>query len=73
MWHIILFLVVEARLDQLNYTVSEDDGIIEVCVVLNGMIHRSVEFELSTEDNTAIGNKSNLSLFLNYYLSFNTT
>ena len=54
----------EARLDRLNYTVSEDDGIIEVCVVLNGMIQRSVEFELSTEDNTAIGNKSNLSYFI---------
>ena len=63
MWHIILFLVVEARLDQLKYTVREDDGIIEGCVVLNGMIQRSVEFELSTEDNTAIRNKSNYLIF----------
>ena len=58
-------------MDQLNYTVREDDGIIEGCVVLDGMIQRSVEFELSTEDNSAIGNKYIL-LFLNYYLSFNT-
>ncbi len=54
--HISLFLVVEVRLEQLEYSVSEDDGFVEGCVVLDGEIERNVQVELSTEDVTATGN-----------------
>ncbi len=54
--HISLFLVVEVRLEQLDYSVSEDDGFLEGCVVLDGEIERTVQVELSTEDVTATGN-----------------
>ncbi len=39
------------------YLVSEDNGFIEVCVVLDGIIERNVEMELTTDNGTATGIK----------------
>ena len=50
-----IFIVVTAFLDEDEYTVSEADGALEVCVVLDGFIDREVTVNLSTVDETAIG------------------
>ena len=47
---------------------SEADGALEVCVVLNGFIDREVTINLSTVDGTAIGISSFILLY-NYILS----
>ncbi len=52
---LLIFLVIDARVLQSVYSVSEDNGFIEVCVVLDGIIERNVEMELSTDDGTATG------------------
>ncbi len=44
-----------ARLEQSSYSVSEETGFIEVCVVLEGIIERNVGMELTTDDGTATG------------------
>ena len=51
----IIFIVVTAFLDEDGYTVSEVDGALEVCVVLDGFIDREVTVNLSTVNGTAIG------------------
>ncbi len=38
-----------------NITVREGSGVVMVCAVLLGMIERSVDIILSTEDGTALG------------------
>ena len=47
--------MVTAFLDKDEYTVSEVEGTIEVCVILDGFIDREVTVNLSTVDGTAIG------------------
>ena len=53
--YFIIIIVVTAFLDEDGYTVSETDGALEVCVVLDGFIDREVTVNLSTVDETAIG------------------
>ena len=63
-----IFIVVTAFLDEDEYTVSEADGALEVCVVLDGFIDREVTVNLSTVDETAIGISSFILLY-NYIIS----
>ena len=51
-----MFLVVNASMNELSYIVNEDDGFVEACVVLEGLIQREVVIQLFTLDDTAIGN-----------------
>ena len=55
-----MFLVVTASVNELSYIVNEDDGFIEACVVLDGLIQREVVIQLFTLDDTAIGNTLHL-------------
>ena len=65
--YFIIIIVVTAFLDEDGYTVSEADGALEVCVILNGFIDREVTINLSTVDETAIG----ISSLYNSYKIFN--
>ena len=47
-------LVVNASLNEVSYIVNEEEGYIEGCVVLDGLIQRDVVIQLSTLDSTAI-------------------
>ena len=53
--HIFLYSVVNASLTEVSYIVNEEDGLIEGCVVLDGLIQREVVIQLFSLDNTAIG------------------
>ena len=46
-------LVVNASLNEVSYIVNEEEGFIEGCVVLDGLIQREVVIQLSTLDSTA--------------------
>ena len=46
-------LVVNASLNEVSYTVNEEEGFGEGCVVLDGLIQRDVVIQLSTVDATA--------------------
>ena len=46
-------LVVNASLNEVSYIVNEEEGFIEGCVVLDGLIQRDVVIQLSTLDSTA--------------------
>ena len=46
-------LVVNASLNEVSYIVNEEEGFIEACVVLDGLIQRDVVIQLSTLDSTA--------------------
>ena len=48
-------LVLIASFDGISYSAKEEDGFVEVCVVLDGLIQREVEIELSTLDGSATG------------------
>ena len=48
-----LFKVVSVDLEQVSYTVTEENEMIEVCVVLTGMIERNVTIILTTMEGTA--------------------
>ena len=65
--YFIIITVVTAFLDEDGYTVSEADGALEVCVILDGFIDREVTIILSTVDGTAIG----ISSLYNSYIIFN--
>ena len=66
--YFIIITVVTAFLDEDGYTVSEADGALEVCVILDGFIDREVTIILSTVDGTAIGISSFILLY-NYIIS----
>ncbi len=44
------------------YSLSEGSGVVSVCVVLDGIIERNVQVELSTIDETATGISRHISL-----------
>ena len=48
-------LVVNASLNEVSNIVNEEEGYIEGCVVLDGLIQREVVIQLSTLDSTATG------------------
>lgn len=52
------FLVAQASLEQTSYSVSEEDGTVNVCVRLVGSIERQVEVNLFAADGTATGIRS---------------
>ena len=52
---ISMSLVVNASLNEVSYIVNEEEGLIEGCVVLDGLIQREVVIQLSTLDSTATG------------------
>ena len=56
-----VIIVVRGFLDQDSYTVREEVGVVEVCVVLDGFIEREVVISLFTVDGTAIGNRKSIS------------
>lgn len=41
--------------EQEYYNVSEDEGVLSACVVLEGMTERDVMVNVSTQDVTAVG------------------
>ena len=47
--------MVTASFDKVNDSVSEEEGFIEGCVVLDGLIQREVVIQLSTVDSSATG------------------
>ena len=53
-------LVVNASLNEVSYIVNEEEGFIEGCVVLDGLIQRDVVIQLYTFDSTATGMYYNL-------------
>lgn len=48
-----LFVAVNLFLEEDSYTVSEAEGFIEICAVLEGMIARSIMVNITTMDDTA--------------------
>ncbi len=53
---IVLSLVLTLGLENSSYTVTEGDGVLEVCVILvNSTYSEPVEFLLTTENGRATG------------------
>ena len=50
-----LYLVVNISFEEARYNVNEEDGFIEGCVVLSGLIQREIMVDLFTFDGSAIG------------------
>ena len=49
----IIYLDVSISMEQSVYSVTEADGIVEVCADFQGQLARDVEIELRTEGDTA--------------------
>ena len=49
------YLVVNISFEEARYSVNEEDGFIEGCVVLSGPIQREITVDLFTFDVSAIG------------------
>ena len=58
--YFFLHLVVNASLSETTYLVNEEEGFIEVCVVLDGLIEREVVLQVMTIEGSA---KSEHSIF----------
>ena len=49
------YLVVNISFEEARYNINEEDGFIEGCVVLSGLIQREIMIDLLTFDGSAIG------------------
>ncbi len=50
-----LFVAILAFIEQPRYTVEEDAGTVEVCVVLEGLLETEVILNFITQDDSATG------------------